>query len=68
MRTTRGTPRTTIKRQLDFTESGEGPGGVGLWPSPYERDASGLSAFAQIRAFNQMLVRAGLRTILITQE
>jgi uncharacterized protein (TIGR02569 family) len=38
------------------------------WLGPYRGDATVLSAFAHIRAFDQMLVRAGLRTMLISQE
>jgi uncharacterized protein (TIGR02569 family) len=38
------------------------------WVGPYRGDTSILSAFAHIREFDQMLIRAGLRMILITHE
>ncbi len=38
------------------------------WLGPYRGDSSMLSAFTHIREFDQLLIRAGLRTILITHE
>jgi uncharacterized protein (TIGR02569 family) len=38
------------------------------WLGPYRGDTSMLSAFAHVREFDQMLIRAGLRMILITHE
>lgn len=38
------------------------------WLGPYRGDTSMLWAFTHIREFDQMLIRAGLRTILITHE
>lgn len=38
------------------------------WLGPYRGNAAILPAFAHLPAFDQMLVRVGLRTILISQE
>jgi uncharacterized protein (TIGR02569 family) len=41
---------------------------LAYWLGPYRSDMSILPAFAQVQEFDQMLVRAALRTILITHE
>lgn len=41
---------------------------LAYWLGPYRGDLSILSAFAQVRNFDQMLVRVGLRTLLIAHE
>jgi hypothetical protein len=41
---------------------------LAYWLGPYHGDANVLHAFVHIHEFDQMLVRAALRTILITHE
>jgi uncharacterized protein (TIGR02569 family) len=41
---------------------------LAYWFGPYRGDKNVLSAFAEVQEFDQMLVRAALRTLLISQE